>query len=389
MENLKQRNHWVDNVRTFITLLVVGHHSAVAYATFSVFDRATYINSTHPVVDRSKWIGMDVFANFNDIFFMPLMFLISGLFLFKGLKKKGTARFLLDRGKRLGIPFVLAELFVIPVAYIPSYYIANHQNAPGAFISDYLFHQQWPVGPPWFIWLLLAFTVVAALLPPAFFTGVSAKLASLSVKPGLFFVVFAFAAGLTLIPLSLWIGPYAWTGFGPFDFQLNRVIFYFLFFIFGAVLGAGHWESYLFRQDRLLDRSSMFWLTLTVISFGMVELMTFWGNGVLAAAHVPEFDTALIFQVVFVLTSVITCLACLAVFRKYGNISSPLTAGLSSNAYGIYLFHYVFLTWTQYFLLGFGLPVIIKFVCVFLVSLGASWYMTHLLRKISAVRDII
>ena len=82
---------WVDYLRSFITVLVVAHHSTLAYTTFARFNPHAYILSTHPIIDSKRWVGLDIFENFNDVFFMALMFLIGGFFVVKGLKKKGAA----------------------------------------------------------------------------------------------------------------------------------------------------------------------------------------------------------------------------------------------------------------------------------------------------------
>ncbi len=57
----------LDRARTFITLLVVLHHSVVNY---------TYFGNG----DRMRWLGFDLIVLFNDSFFMACMFFISGLF---------------------------------------------------------------------------------------------------------------------------------------------------------------------------------------------------------------------------------------------------------------------------------------------------------------------
>lgn len=180
------RNLWIDYLRSCITVLVVAHHSSLAYTTFAYFDTTTYINSTSPVVDNSRWIGMDFFVSFNDVFFMPLMFFISGLFLFRSKNKKGTKKFLYDRFKRLGIPFIVGIAFIIPIAYLPSFYLINHHFNIPLFIKDYISNQKWPVGPPWFIWILLLFNIVASLLPSIFFIKIFNATARLIQKPFLF-----------------------------------------------------------------------------------------------------------------------------------------------------------------------------------------------------------
>ena len=52
-----------DRARTFITLLVLLHHSVVNYTHFGSGDKA-------------RWLGFDLIVLFNDSFFMACMFLI-------------------------------------------------------------------------------------------------------------------------------------------------------------------------------------------------------------------------------------------------------------------------------------------------------------------------
>src|ERR1700739_625540 len=70
-----------DRARTFITLLVVLHHSVVNYTHFGTGDKA-------------RWLGFDLVVLFNDSFFMACMFLISGLFVRDSLARRGTANYI-------------------------------------------------------------------------------------------------------------------------------------------------------------------------------------------------------------------------------------------------------------------------------------------------------
>src|SRR5687768_10904188 len=109
MNHLPPRDLWIDNLRSFIILLVVAHHAALAYAGFARFDPAAYIRSTHPVVDSLRWPALDPIIALNDTFFMPLMFLLSGLFFFNALSRRDSLRLAGERFRRLVAPFLLAE----------------------------------------------------------------------------------------------------------------------------------------------------------------------------------------------------------------------------------------------------------------------------------------
>jgi fucose 4-O-acetylase-like acetyltransferase len=80
----------LDHARTFITLLVVLHHSVINY---------TYFGNG----DRMRWLGFDLVVLFNDSFFMACMFFISGLFVYDSLARRGGANFLANRAWRLGV----------------------------------------------------------------------------------------------------------------------------------------------------------------------------------------------------------------------------------------------------------------------------------------------
>src|ERR1700675_1819225 len=98
----------LDRARTFITLLVVVHHSVVNY---------TYFGNG----DRMRWLGFDLVVLFNDSFFMAFMFLVSGLFVRDSLARRGEAGYLWHRAWRLGVPLLISIFVLIPLAYYASF----------------------------------------------------------------------------------------------------------------------------------------------------------------------------------------------------------------------------------------------------------------------------
>src|SRR3954451_19488323 len=98
----------LDRARTFITLLVVIHHSVVNF---------TYFGNG----DRMRWLGFDLVVLFNDSFFMACMFFVSGLFVRDSLARRGTGNFLGNRAWRLGVPFLISIFVLMPIAYYPTF----------------------------------------------------------------------------------------------------------------------------------------------------------------------------------------------------------------------------------------------------------------------------
>jgi fucose 4-O-acetylase-like acetyltransferase len=100
----KARNFSIDRTRTFLTLVVLIHHSVIPY---------TYFGHTDP----KSWIGFDMIVLATDSFFMAMFFFLSGLFVWTSLARKGPLNYLRDRLLRLGLPFAICALTLIPIAY--------------------------------------------------------------------------------------------------------------------------------------------------------------------------------------------------------------------------------------------------------------------------------
>src|SRR4029077_5762254 len=154
----------LDYLRATLTLMVVAHHSSLAYTTFARRDPAHYLVSTAPIVDQGRWLFLDYAENFNDVFFMSLMFFISGLFVLPSLRHSGWPVFVRHRVIRLGLPFAVGVTTLMPLAYYASWRAAGHQTGLVDFWRQNLPSGGWPPGPLWFVWMLLLFDIVVAAL---------------------------------------------------------------------------------------------------------------------------------------------------------------------------------------------------------------------------------
>ena len=145
----------LDRARTFITLLVVIHHSVVNFTHFG--------NG-----DRMRWLGFDLVVLFNDSFFMAFMFLISGLFVHDSLTRNGAADSCAAAPGDSGYRLLVSIFVLIPIAY---YAFVPALSLPGTTDFNY-FHYwgrmittgPWPSGQSWFLWVLLVFDVIAAAI---------------------------------------------------------------------------------------------------------------------------------------------------------------------------------------------------------------------------------
>lgn len=392
MNKLYTDTTWINYLRSFITILVVVHHSALAYTTFAYFDTTTYINSTHPIVDHNSWIGFDLLVSFNDSYFMALMFLIGGLFLTKSIKRKGEKRFMIDRLQRLLIPFLTIGTVFMLLSYFPAYYLNEEKIDVFHYIQDFFTTQKWPVGPPWFLWELFLFNMVFALC----YKVVERMPISLKVllskrfnKPFVLISILVVSIWLLYVPLTYNIGAYTWTGIGPFDFQLNRVLLYFGYFIFGMFIGKTDFNNGIFSDTSKLIKSWKVWSIISIILFfGLTYFVQ------LKTTLVNHFNMSQIFSdichhTLFVLTGLMLSISFIVIFKRFVNDSYKWWNSISENAYMIYLCHYIFVIWFQFLLLNIELSAIAKFFVTFILSFLISWGLSIILRKIEFVRKYL
>jgi len=390
--NNSKRNLWVDYLRSAITVLVVAHHSSLAYTTFARFDNNVYINSTHPIVDSKRWIGLDIFQNFNDIFFMSLMFLIGGLFLIKSINKKGMFNFIRDRFYRLFIPFLFLGTFFMLIAYSSSYYVVHRNFNITAHIKDFLVIEKWPAGPPWFIWVLFLFNLLFALFLSHFHKTserLGKQLSLLKNKPLAFFGLLFCISWILYVPIVLKIGAGDWIGIGPFDLQISRALLYFGYFTFGILIGNTDFNNELFSAKSAIVTKWWLWLSLSLTVYFVLTLIGEPLTQLVKEKRIEEVNAYMIYYSVFVVSCTLSNVAFITVFVRFIHTEKKWWNSVSENAYLIYIIHFVFVLWSQFLLMNFNIPAIIKFLLSFTISLSLSWFVSSWFRKMKIIKKYL
>jgi len=386
-------NYPIAYLRGFIVALVVAHHSVLAYHPFAPPPPASLATqprwwTAFPIVDPAKWTGAAILAGFNEPFFMSLMFFLSGLFFWQSFVRKGSAKFLRDRLLRLGLPFVIGAAIFAPLAYYPSWLQISHHAVTTGFWHQWLALGQWPAGPVWFVWVLLAFDCIATLLftlAPKFGDVLGRITARLSTSPVVFFAALVAISALVYIPMALIFTPLAWTGFGPFAFQTSRIFHYFVYFLIAIGVGVMGLNRGLLAPDGKLARRWPLWTIASLAVFFATATITV----LTVKAHTSSQAWAIAREAGFVLSCATTSFAFLAVFVRFFKSRSAIFDSLSANSYAIYLLHYAFVSWLQYALLPASLPGYAKFAVVFIGALGLSWLTAAVLRRIPAIARVV
>jgi glucan biosynthesis protein C len=379
----------IDYLRTTLTLMVLGHHSSLAYTTFARFNKQHMFESTAPVVDSTRWIFLDYAENFNDVFFMSLMFFVSGLFVYPALRKHGTLNFIRDRFLRLGLPFAFAVVFLMPIAYYASWQLTGRSTG---FLDFYqrLASGGFAVGPPWFVWVLLFFDIVLALilLPfHRFIPGAGRFMVKLQKHPVATFGVLYLLACAVYLPLLVRYGFSAWTNFftSPFSFQICRIGLYALWFIFGFLIGVPGFANGLLSKEGSLASHRRLWMLVCIVAYNALVFVPR-----LPITHqLSPYSQGALEAFLWVASCVASCFGFLALFRGIQLTSRPWMNSLSRSAYIMYLVHYVFITWTQRLMLDLPIHATFKFLFVFLTTVLLSWLTAQLLLRIPKLNTIL
>ena len=153
------RKYFIDNLRWMVILLLIPYHAA---QSFNTWGELNYI-----CLAQSKSISSLIV--FLSPYYMPLMFMLAGMSTKYALKRRSYGQFILERIKRLLVPFVFGTLVFCPVlAYFGD---KNNFNYSGSLFEHYkVFFTKWTdlagfdggfnVGQFWFLYFLFVISLV-------------------------------------------------------------------------------------------------------------------------------------------------------------------------------------------------------------------------------------
>jgi hypothetical protein len=373
------RNFAIDRTRTFLTLVVLIHHAVIPY---------TYFGHTDP----RFWIGFDAVVLATDSFFMAMFFFLSGLFVWPSLRHKSPGSFFRDRLLRLGLPFVIAAFTIIPIAYY-SFELRQHPNT--SFMEFWwktVTVGPWPSGPLWFLWVLLAFDLTASLLyrlSPNLLDPINRLSLRGHDRPGDFFLVLLAVTILLYVPSRLYFGVNHWFEFGPFSVQASRILLYAAYFFIGAGIGAANFDRGLLAADGQLAKSGWGWIVATLIPYCLLWVLITIKREILGNPGVLPVWYEAFYAVFFAAFSAAILFAILAFFLRFKRSGWSVLDPMQKDAYGIFLVHYAFALWIQYWLIDFDLPAIVKVLIGFAFTLASSWALTAGLRRIPGATRVL
>ena len=364
---------FLDNLRIYLTILVILHHTALAFGgsgSWTVDD---------PNADLLSEVVFTFFNAVNQTYFMSLFFLMAGYFTPRSLEKKGPRSYLLDRLIRLGIPILVYTTLIINLnEYIVR---VRYMGLPMAWRLEY------DPGHLWFLQALLLFAVIYVIYRLIIYKDTSASLWHVYLDrfpPDRVLVVcIAVLSVLTfLVRLAAPIGEWF------FGLQLAHFSHYIFCFFVGILAYRGEWFSKLQRPQAkhwgIVALVTIPFFFVLLIAGGVLEgeeqLAKFMGGPTWQSFALSIWETILLFAISIFL---------LYFFRERINMRTPLLAVMATSVYTVYIIHQTIVTWVDTWFIPLDLHMFVKFAGVSLISIPLCFALAYLILKIPGVKRVV
>jgi peptidoglycan/LPS O-acetylase OafA/YrhL len=374
--NQPQREHYIDHLRTVLTVHVIVFHCAITYGSIGGW----FYREIDPSPSLSSAL-LGLFCITGQAYFMGFFFLLAGYFTPASLDKKGYRRFLQDRILRLGIPLIAFAAFLGPLT------IGMSRTSDGRSFwttIDRLWREKDFInGPLWFAQALLIFAVIYCVGRAIARSPLQPRRTATPVPSTLWWIGSAIAVGAfaTLIRIEYPAGK------NVFGLQLA----FFSSYIFLFALGIAAYRHDWLRQ--LSWRNARWWiLSLPVLWVLMPIHLTLdrTHDTYAAVSFAHGIPWPAIFWAMwepFVAWGIIA--AFLLLFRRCANTTTPLWAWLDRRAYTAFIIHPVVLVGVSLLLRGWIAPALVKWACAGTVAVAVCWLIADPLVRIPGLRRIL
>ncbi len=378
MSTTTARLPWVDHVRTLMIVLVVNLHACVT---------ASHVGDWYVLVEPEPPMAVKVWfilwQGHLQAFFMGLLFFLAGCFVEGSFARRGPRAFLLERGRRLGLPALLYMLVLHP--FILLGLNPWHADFPGLakFYPHYLTSGRFlsSSGPLWFALALLIFCAALAGCrlwrpsPPA-----------VPAPPPDAWKLWLFGLGLAIATFAIrLVQP---IGTNVMNFQLCFFPQYIAAFAVGLAAARHGWLAALAASPTARRAG---WLALVGGPLALIGVMV--AGGPISPDHNPYFGgwtpQALGLATWEQLAGLGLALGTLSWFSRRLDRISPWLTWLGDRAFAVYVFHApVLVTLTMVFRSA-GLNPFALAAVLTVTTLAATFAIADLARRTPGLRSIL
>jgi surface polysaccharide O-acyltransferase-like enzyme len=371
---VSSRLFFVDNIRVYLTILVLLHHLMITYSgTGSWY----YTEGRQDYV--TKMLGA-WFCATNQAYFMGLFLLISAHFVPGSYDRKGGGRFLKDRLIRLGIPLAVFSWVINPLFVFAGLVLTQDLRMPLWRYFPFEYFKTEPLigaGPLWFVETLLIFSLLY-MLGRFLVRSRPANLAEETRFCGNGSIaLFALLLGVAgfLVRLAFPMDVYT---FKPLNLQFPFFAQYIALFVVGLIAYRRNWLS------ALRDKMGRLWLRMAVL------MILLWPPMVVAVGAIRDdvplrggwHWQSLVYALWESFFCISMCIGLIYAFRRYLNRGGKIAGFLVPNAYTAYIIHAPVITTLAYAVRDITLYPLLKWAVLALVAIPLCFGFSSLIRKL-------
>ncbi|MCI0768235.1 acyltransferase family protein [Bacillus sp. TL12] len=367
---MDKRIYYIDNLRVFLTILVILHHIAMTYSSTG---ELWYFEDMDSTYEFTNFI-LTAFVFINQSFFMGLFFFLSGYFTPNAYDQKGPKLFLKDRYIRLNTPIIFYIFFLSPVIQFTAQEKKN-LSFGHFYKSKILSLESIEIGPLWFVLALLIFNCMYLLVRIVGKGELSYKNKQFPKVPTLFIISFSLGILAFLVRLIFPVGEMI------VGLQVSYFPSYIFLYIAGIMAYRQKWlDSIPKKTVKIWRRIALFVSPLLVI--GLILLPKGNLNG--------GFNLqSLLYALWEPFVGIGICIVLLDGFRKYGNQTSLFTKTLSSTAYTVYIIHSLIIVVYSRILYDISLHPLLKFGIVGTLGIITCFLVATVICKIPYTKRIL
>ena len=371
---------FVDNLRIFLTILVILHHLMNIYTASGGW---IYQEGRQDLVAGvlGKW-----FTVVNQSYFMGLFMLISAYFVPGSCDRKGVWRFVKDRLIRLGIPLAVYSWIIRPALIYAALSGFGELNMPIFEWYTRLYFREYSLiggGPLWFISALLIFSIVYAIVRWLSSARPVKPVVETSFPSNAAIALFAAMVALVSFLVRFWYP--SDRVFAPLAFQFADFPQYIALFIVGLVAYRRNWLVH------LPEKTGWFWLRIAAILVLLwPPIVIFLGAFENATPFLGGWHwQALVAAIWQSFLGISMCVTMVHLFQHRLNRQGAFARFLSRNAYTAYLIHEAVITFVAVLVMGVMLYPLLKFGLMALVTIPLIFGLSSLIRKLPLTDHIL
>jgi fucose 4-O-acetylase-like acetyltransferase len=369
---------YIDNIRIVLICLVILTHLAITYGAFGSW----FYNEVEGFSPETALLTL--VTALSQSFMMGFFFLIAAYFIPPSYGRKGPGRFVHDRLVRLGIPLLVWVLLIGPLL---RYYVEMKTGGFSGTLAEWYSLGTthitiFGLGPLWFVFTLLVFTLLYVLWRVLFAERVSpgnVPFPSLSViiGAGILIGVLTFLVRIVMPIESSW---------EFFDIQPPFFVQYIAFFLLGLYAAKNNWFS------RIPDRPGKT-STILAVFLALCLPVVLVASGALSGTLDPLLGglhwQSLLYSLWEQIFAVLIVTGMLWIFFTRFDHTGKIASSAAAATYTVYIIHPVVIIPLTLSMQPIMLSPVPKFLLAAIIAIPLSFLLAVLIRSIPGVDRVL